>query len=300
MHSLEFDISSESSCRKAVAQYLSYYNDRHLSAFTKSRRISEFEVPLIDYSRVMKYSPTYINKKISRNVYLIRYPSCKYREISQLKLKFASLKCKKSRCPILILDLRGNTGGCDGVYVPILRLIHQHDCTIGGLYLRNTKENVQYFKTKMRRDRHWRTALSKCENNTDRFVCLFDHKEIHFKQNNDHSLWVAVIIDNMVASSAEQLILDLKSCSDRIIIYGHDNSMGCLHYSNSRPIVFPEIGITITVPMTKSCHSSQSYIDEKGIKPDVSINIPIPNELSNNIDSWVFGVADDMESRVFK
>ena len=48
----------------------------------------------------------------------------------------------------------------------------------------------------------------------------------------------ALIIDNGVASSGEQMVRSIKATSDRTTVYGRDNTLGCLDFSNINVVQF--------------------------------------------------------------
>lgn len=51
--------------------------------------------------------------------------------------------------------------------------------------------------------------------------------------------------------------------------------------------------------MTRSCRvAGGKGIDAAGIAPDVRIPLPLPEELTDNVDTWVCWVADDLKSEM--
>ena len=106
---------------------------------------------------------------------------------------------------------------------------------------------------------------------------------------------VGIIIDPIVASSGEQFLIDVKSTSDRVIVFGRDNTIGCLDYSNCRVATFPNSGSMITIAMSRSFRLPDRGIDETGIAPDVRITLPYPKVLTDNLDEWVLFVAKTLE-----
>ncbi len=62
---------------------------------------------------------------------------------------------------------------------------------------------------------------------------------------------VGLIIDGAVASSGEQFVRSALSCSNRMTIYGRDNTLGCLDYSNCNFITLPNSKISVSVPMSR-------------------------------------------------
>lgn len=107
---------------------------------------------------------------------------------------------------------------------------------------------------------------------------------------------VAIVIDNNNASSAEQFIILAKLCSDRVMTYGKDNTLGAYDYSNLMRYDLPCSTITCMIPTSRTIGISEDNpgIDLTGIAPDVTIPIPYPSEITDNIDIWVHWIADDL------
>ena len=134
------------------------------------------------------------------------------------------------------------------------------------------------------------------ENNT--FV-IWDEEtsSIEYDSISSKPIKAAIIIDRLVSSSAEQMLLELKATSYRTTIYGQDNTLGCIDFSNTRPAAqLPNCNAMLFIPMTRSIRiANGNCIDETGIKPDVSIQLPLPNKLTDNVDEWTVWVAHDLE-----
>ena len=107
----------------------------------------------------------------------------------------------------------------------------------------------------------------------------------------------AIIIDGNVASMAECLLMDLRTCSGRTRIYGRDNTLGCIDNGNLRYDQLPFSKVIFTIPITRTYYFTDRNIniDDTGIAPDVRINLPLPKKLTDNIDEWVRWVAEDMK-----
>ena len=277
--------------------YLAWFNDKHLYAVKDGSRLTKYEDSPLNYTDSLHYDPQFFSEIINKDCYLIRIPSFNGANPTYCQIVKAANKYRHSRCPFLIIDLRGNTGGSDGLYRPLQKLAYDHEGIIEGLDIRNTNENVSYLTQKMKRDPFWRKALKKSRISQSDLYCLFEQQTISFRHINEKPLRVAIIIDNRVASAAEQMLLDMKACSDRIVLYGRDSSMGCLDYSNSRPYHVDFLNMDIMIPMTKSRRLPNHPIDPHGIAPDCIISLPLPQELTNNLDEWVLWVAEDLTKR---
>lgn len=105
----------------------------------------------------------------------------------------------------------------------------------------------------------------------------------------------ALIIDNGIASSGEQMVREIHATSDRTTIYGRDNTMGCLDYSSLINLEMPNCQIYFSCPMSRIMGLPETGIDATGIAPDVRIDLPLPAKLTDNVDEWVIWVAEQLE-----
>lgn len=100
-----------------------------------------------------------------------------------------------------------------------------------------------------------------------------------------------------MASSGEQLVLEIRACSRRTTVYGQDNTLGCLDYSNCEILYFPRDTAALD---DRARHRSKRIpagrgIDREGIAPDVRIPLPLPATLADNVDPWVEWVAGELK-----
>lgn len=119
--------------------------------------------------------------------------------------------------------------------------------------------------------------------------------EVKVNQVNDAVRRAALIIDNTVASSGEALVDILKATSNRTTIYGRDNTLGCMDFSNCNKVKLANCGIDVSVPMSRRIGLPETGIDMVGFTPDVRIDLPLPARLTDNIDEWVIWVAEQLE-----
>ena len=82
-------------------------------------------------------------------------------------------------------------------------------------------------------------------------------------------------------------------------LYGKENSAGCAATGNLLPFRLPHSRIQVFYPTTVS--SAFLHLDSmqsaSGIEPDVRIELPYPNQLTDNTDSWVLWVSKDMKKK---
>jgi len=282
----------------AVAMYLGFFQDAHLHTCQNgyNEHQEEFLRKSIDYSKRMKYAPEPVSTKVTDKTYLIRFPSCHPDEIDYGWVDSSVDQYLESGCENLILDIRGNGGGTDGMYSPYRWLLSDHVGYIDGVLLYDTEENrriMESFAPDL-----CRTILPQ-EGPSNEFVSLLeDLREVgEYDDRSPLPVKAALIIDNQVESSGEQLVLDVRACSDRCVIYGRDNTKGCIDFSNVRLVKLSGICQYYQVPMTISRRILKGIgVDGKGIAPDVRLDWKLPRELTDNIDEWVLKIAAELES----
>lgn len=281
---------------EAAAELFGWFLDYHLRVETYS---DPFLPPRADYDAT-DYAPQRLARCIDANTYLIRVPSFDSDETAWIERAVESYAA--SGCPYLIVDIRGNGGGRDGAYRPLLELLYDGPGRADNVELRATPEHETFL----------RRAIAEADGKLDWLRPVADSVAAHrgafvpFPEDDNSLVFdtvatlpraAAIIIDGSVASSAEQFLLDVESCSRRTTLYGRDHTLGCLDYSNIRYVTLPCSGVTCCVPMTRSCRVAEGRgIDAEGIAPDVRIPLPLPATLTDNVDEWVVWVAEKMKT----
>ncbi|MBR4829084.1 MAG: peptidase S41 [Muribaculaceae bacterium] len=285
----------------AVAEYTAWFNDRHLKIHLayyndKNEYIGYTEhyskKKVIHYEAEMEYKPVAIACKVTDKTFLIRFPSCDDDRSNIKWIKNSIKQFKKSHCENLIIDIRDNGGG-DPRWKPYWKLLYDHEGIVPGCEYRNTAQNMAYIK-----EVGWRNAdfLEKMSTKNPESEFIGGGYPLIKSNKVDKTVKkAAIIIDNGVASNGEAMVLEIKATSYRTTIYGRDNTIGCLDYSNVAIIPFKHFDHYFGVPMTRRLGLPATGIDATGIAPDVRIDLPLPAKLTDNIDEWVIWVAEQLE-----
>ena len=285
----------ERPCWDAVAAYTGWFSDFHMTLYVTIDNLtpySYFHRESINYAELMEvYDPQPVACKVTDKTFLIRYPSCDVYP-DQEWIKNSIKQFKKSHCKNLILDVRGNGGGNDNMYYPYLHLLYDHR---GGFYktieIRNTPQNMEYLK-----QQGWHQRIQQMATEYPELEYLsYPKSEIFLKKKDKSVKKAALIIDNSVASSAENLVRDISRCSNRTAIYGRDNTSGCNDFGNLSDVQLPNCRLWLNVPISRTVGLPENSIDKNGIAPDVRIPLPLPARLTDNIDEWVIWVAEQLE-----
>ena len=165
--------------------------------------------------------------------------------------------------------------------------------------LRNTADNRERWR-EFGPDSEWIKALqdSAAAHAAEPWFAITPEYEVHEEESVDprRPEQAAIIIDHSVASSGEQLLLDVRAVAPDVKFYGRDNTLGCIDISNCVVVELPHSPNRMQIPTTASRRitTGQPLIDGRGIEPDVRMNLPLPDSLTDNIDAWVRWVAEDL------
>ncbi len=285
-----------------VAEMCCYMQDFHLGCSFRMWS-NRFPMQWPTYSQDMTlYDPQPVALQVDDRTFLLRFPTC-MGDDQYVSWVWASVdEYRKSGCENLIVDVRGNGGGNDWQYYPIYRLLYAQPGVTHGVAMRNTQEVRDRMRASIGDDEYWNAKMDSAEaHNDERYYQWFDYKhdlivDDGVDPNRPHR--AAIIIDHSVASSGEQFLIDVKSVAPDVKLYGRDNSLGCIDFSNVISTPLPGSPNDIRIPSTVSNRVLDGQlIDGRGIEPDVRIHLPLPDTLSNNIDTWVLWVAEEMNKQ---
>ena len=291
----------------------------------------------INYGALMEeYNPTPVACKVTDKTFLIRFPSCYGDDPDMEWIEGSIQQFIGSGCEHLILDIRGNGGGADAFWEPYWQLLADQDGGVPDVEFRNTlafrDTLMSKFYSQELPDGIINSVKEQVFTKIDHLQFIpgslvrmlwgmINHPEkaslslllIQGKLNQLESLpatislsvgkvnqtvhKAALMIDNSVGSSGEELVRSLRAASARTTIYGRDNTIGCLDYSNGFEIELPNCGIYFMTPMSRRMGFPETAIDATGIAPDVRIPLPLPARLTDNIDEWVIWVAEQLENK---
>ena len=292
--SLRTAISKGENENDCIGRYISWFNDAHLY----------YQTSQLDKGKNYNYVPATIAKKVDAHTFLIRVSSFGAGEEQSVANMVEQYKT--SGCENLIIDIRCNGGGVDDAFLPLIDLIYTHKGVLDGVEWLSSKNNIKAFKesiSKMSNEgirAYYNKICEKMELHPGKFVD--DGKpSMEFIRNVVSELpsKVAIVIDGNVASSAEQFVIHAKACCDKVMIYGKDNTMGVLDFSNRISINLPNSNAELYYPISRSKRLPDRGIDETGIEPDVRITLPYPETVDTEIDQWMTWISKDMIGKQF-
>ena len=281
---------------QGVAEMCCYMQDFHLGCSYRMWS-NRFPMHWPTYKQDMKeYDPKPVAQKIDDETFLLRFPTC-MGDDDYVKWTWNAVEqYRQSGCTHLIVDIRGNGGGADWQYTPILKLLYGQPGKTHGISLRNSPDNRERWR-QYDPDSEWIKALqdsAAAHADEPWFQIGDEYNEIEDKADPRRPLKAAVIIDRGVGSSGEQLLLDLRAVAPDVKFYGRDNSLGCIDISNVVGVQLPHVPNSLHIPTTISRRVilGEGLIDGIGIEPDVRMDLPLPETLTDNIDEWVLWVAE--------
>lgn len=279
-----------------ISDICCWFKDYHLSC-TFRQFSDRFPLTRTDYNSLMSlYAPSKLSSRVDDDTWLLRFPTWMGDDVYCQWVKDAVDEYRRSGCSRLIVDLRGNSGGNDYQYSPLFELLYLQPGKIDGMLMRNTKDNLERTHSLTGDGDYWEQIKNKCESDTSAYVLIDDDEIVTREVDPARPKQTAIIIDKTVASSSEQLILDLRATAPDIRLYGKDNTLGCIDISNIRIAKLPHGPNALHIPVTVSNRlvNGVNMIDGIGIAPDVMIDIAYPDTLTDNIDTWVTWVKDNM------
>lgn len=223
------------------------------------------------YLKITSFSPSY-EKKID----------------SLLKANEDALKTM----PNLILDLRGNNGGTDVSYKPILPYIYTNPVKDIGVDLYATEANIEGWKKNATNpdlsddERRWyKGAIANMEAHKGQWINWSDDGTFSDFATLPNPSKIVILIDGSCASSAEQFLLDTRQ-SSKVTLMGQ-NTAGTLDYSNWVPSPLVCYPYVLRYPTTRSRRIDAGQgIDNVGIKP---------NRYLNPKEDWIKAAVQELE-----
>lgn len=234
---------------------------------------------------------------LTDSTFYIRIPSFAVgvrNEVEAIVSKHAEAIASRSN---LIIDIRGNTGGQDEGWLPLLPLIYTGPYESKGVEWYASDGNIKFFEHALANDgireggEEWtRMLIEEMKRHRGGFVIHpMDSAGRTVKYDTVHSYprKVGIIIGNKNASAAEQFLLAAKN-SKKVTLFGSESTAGTLDYSNTVPHTLPSDMYELCMPMTRSLRLPENPIDNTGIVPDVKIPYPARKDLYDRVDDQVY------------
>ena len=273
--SLAADAVSDDSCLAVLRDYLMAFRRTHLSV----RSTSSVGAPPQPNRRVPEF------RVISARTAILTVPSF----ADQAGEAIAQIIKKSARDialrPNLIIDVRGNTGGSDWTYQPLLPLVAANTRRDVGAMLLATPANSAANRavcdlmapdSKQCRDttRAASEAMDRAPPGT--FIPIPGERAVETVEPDKVTSYpqrVAVLVDKRCASTCEEFLLVARQ-SFKVKLFGQ-SSAGALDYSNLRPFTLPSRKRLLMYATSRSLRLPQFSVDAAGIPPDQVLPVPV-------------------------
>ncbi len=177
--------------------------------------------------------------------------------------------------PYWIIDLRGNGGGSDFSFTPIMPYLYTDSVTVIGTDVLATEENIKNWAVLLDNPhipddliQLLREILETMEQHKWEFVSIVDDTTITFEEVKTYPERVVVLVDENCASSTENFLLAAMQ-SEKVTVMGQPTA-GVLDYANMRSADFPCYSLRLEYATTRSRRIDAGMgVDNKGIAPDV-------------------------------
>ena len=292
-------IQGEVDIEKAASDYTLWFFsrfDRHIGikaeAFSKAR--NTFFPQDIE---TIEYAPKAVSCQVDSCTWFIRVPSCEPNFEEQTNNAFQQFL--ESDCENLIVDVRGNRGGGDGVWRKYFAALYDHPNKSNIYWFRNTPENLRYWEQALEMyptNEYYQWIIKNCKTSKENFVKLSERNGNMGLHPTARIHRAAVLIDWNTASAAESLVGFVKKYSDRAKVYGIGNTFGANQSGNINFWTLPNSKIEFYYATTIDSELyDNDFSGTPGIAPDIIIPLPYATTLTDNIDEWVLWVAEDLK-----
>ena len=146
--------------------------------------------------------------------------------------------------PHLIIDLRGNGGGADYSFYPLVPHIYTNPMKVAGEDFWASPENAEHLRVFLKESdfpeeyhKGMQDLIERMEAEPNTFVTGAPDQTIEIEDILDHPERIGILIDEKCASSTEEFLL-MAAQSKKVTLIG-SNTRGSLDYSNLRNIELP-------------------------------------------------------------
>ena len=218
-------------------------------------------------------------KALSPKTLWLRIPDFDPSRAAPLKALLAAHKAQIETAPNLLIDLRGNGGGSDFVYAPILPLVYTRPVYTIGIEMRASEDNLALRRKvadEIRGEAPDAAADLDAQNRqmAQSLGRYFQPDPMPFSIDRLPGVLpfpkrVAVLIDG-AGSTAEQFLLALRQ-SGKVTLMGQKNSAGVLDFANVVGMSTPSGRFRVQWATSRTLRLPGDPVDPDGIAPDIRI-----------------------------
>lgn len=279
------------SCYVLLRTWTSYFKDHHLRVQLDWRYREKYPEKL---SQLNKQIPKFKHlpppakdslaketslKQLSDKTLLITLPSFEWDEKKKIDSIITKNQVLLNNTPNWIIDLRGNMGGNDFTYSPLIPYLYTNPIAIFPSEYWSSEDNIKNYEQQLKdksvsveAKKYIADIVGLMKKNIGSFINPGGKDTMYVKLDSiyEYPKKVAFLIDRNTASSAESLLLTAKQ-SKKVSVFG-ENSYGMLDYANSQYFDIFCTEYNLIIPISRSKRLPQNPIDNIGIRPDILID----------------------------
>lgn len=216
--------------------------------------------------------------RIAADTLYLRLPSFNDAHTQTVRELIEAWAGELAATPHLIIDVRGNGGGSDFVYDPVLPLIYTRPIWRLGVEVRVSPDNER-----LRREVGERLATvspdvsralleesDRMARTTEPFIRREPPVEVVRLNGPLANPAKVVLLIDRAGSSAENFIIDARQ-SRKVTLMGQENSAGVIDYGEMMTTAAPSGRFALLWATTRSLRLPGDPVDPHGIAPDVTI-----------------------------
>ncbi len=244
--------------------------------FNKGDWIREGSAPRIAEAKayVQHDSVPFYARKITRKTLYLRILSFNGEYAKTIDSLFMQNELLIKKTPNLILDLRGNSGGSDYSYGPILPYLYTNPIITVGVDVLASEDNIKSWESLLAENNfpadiksELAGKIAQMKAHPNQYVNIAPDDTTAYAEVLPYPQKVAILIDKSCASATEQFLLAAKQ-SSKVTLFG-EHTAGVLDYSNMRAKEFPCMPFKLYYATTRSRRIPKYAIDNIGIQPDI-------------------------------
>jgi hypothetical protein len=214
-------------------------------------------------------------EKIAQDIFYIQIQSFDPWNAAAIDSVFKTSQNMLESTPNLILDLRGNGGGADFAYSPIIPYLYTNPVYNTGVDVIASDDNIKGW-LELLKDAELPTStkdavknmVQKMEKHRGQLVSIIDDDTAILEKIIPNPRHIVILIDDKCASSTEQFLLAAAQ-SRKVTLMGQ-RTRGVLDYANMRDVAYPCSPFTLSYATTRSRRlNTGKGVDAVGIRPNV-------------------------------
>jgi hypothetical protein len=257
----------------ALRAYLAAFRDPHLTLHDLTGADAARDAP----ARAERQPSLPEARRIAPDLFLIRVPTFDLRARPTLDALVREHDDDIRGSEMLILDVRGNSGGSDETYACLLPCLYGARVEVPGVEFLASPGNIAAWERIVAMIPPAETAVLE---SVERVVAAMRGHPGEFVSLEPSVTWempdvwakpsrVAIWIDERCASATEQLLLWARA-GGRATLFGRP-TRGCLDHTNPLPFDLPSGRWQLHIPCCRSLRLPQARVDGIGILPDIEI-----------------------------